>query len=878
MPKLILSKLPNPSSTVASQHYFRKLSLLIDQFNEAEPDGYLQLCLLQQIDAYSRAIIDRSETDFFEPGSKECRNPGFRQDVYKWHYQQESTENESSLHDLLQHFGIHRDASFSLKAAEYSIACARLLKIQSQDNETVHSLHKQLEDRLSLTAAGQDSSEVNGRKPNSIEQFYELMEERFLILQNLLREAHQTDAEEEASRNYNQLLMTHLKMVYLIENSDELRELLENHMAMLSLVQAEMEIRALGMSKGQHFPNQKIGPLNKRQVNNHNYFFNLSAEKEDEITLVIREEDRDNQTLEHRLLSNRVARFFAQDYGNMMRHSENHMGDHYQPIVISQLAKQGNLVQLCKKTPTEQIASEAQIYFSQITEFCQELVALDVFHPDIKLTNFLVENNRILVSDRKALLRGQKANIKDIRTSPLYTPPEIRVCVNNRQGVMRAFKSIDLLPSMSYQIGIALKEFLLKGDSPLNLLSTNLLKAVKHPSDAHLNLIVLSEALTRGIPTQRISLGTCLQMLSSDLLNLPPQQFLAKLNEVEGRDVFAIRNALTDLFHYEAISFGDLEQVLQPYGSSLSLFLDPDVEKVLLRLFKEKPISGQSFSEVGQLIETLQNLVEQNSVEDRCIYAINDALDKAEQCMKAAEATKQDHCLPLQLLKRSINQIQKDYRKYLQIIAVRKLSARIAEKPLCPEDWKSLSSCLNSYLGMDLNRESSRFKEAFTKLKTQSGKLIQKEIDNFNYQQAGFFEKLWSWLRLRPIPNRLTKEEFETNPNLKHCYDFLKSLDQSKLTHLLKDKSTFILSFLEVKENDSADKMKKLNKGSSSPKPKEEDDETATTKIANDEGATVGNKQEDQLKVEEHQKEQSSVEISLEVIAQSSTVSAQPSF
>ena len=171
------------------------------------------------------------------------------------------------------------------------------------------------------------------------------------------------------------------------------------------------------------------------------------------------------------------------------------------------------------------------------------------YHPDIKLSNFLLNDGKVLISDRKTLTDKKNPTVLDISSSPVYAAPEYKRCLTiNDEGetslnLLKARKTTLDMPSyMSYQMGMALKEFVIKSNlvsfSPTDDEEETFQKFVEwnsvsslspNPSKELQNISVLIEELTRSKPEERLSIENLNTLIKQVVL--PPEQFIQKLNE-----------------------------------------------------------------------------------------------------------------------------------------------------------------------------------------------------------------------------------------------------------------------------------------------------------------------------------------------------------
>ncbi|OCH98083.1 hypothetical protein A8135_13050 [Legionella jamestowniensis] len=806
---------PTASEAIAQKAEYLKLSTLIDQFN-ATQDELMKLMYLQQIDMYSKAIVDNCEKEFFKQPSK-LPNYGLKEAIYAWrnqdmfHPEGKPRSEEKGLQQVLQSYGIHADASILLKAVQYATAYQQLNpekaeKKSSQNfTEAQYSIEKFEKDRSAL---------------------YELLTKRYLLLARLIKNEDGVDT--QLAELCQELWEIHNDLFTLVDTSYELNEYIIEQMNLFTLSYTAIDL--IQEKFEQNFDEYDFESL-RGQVNNENLLFTLFTEKkkassaeikkdstetgERAIQLVIRQEDRNNAANEQWLQSNVIARFFIDDYATFTKQQSNREGfSIYNPVAISQFARQGNLKQVAKNIAKEPkvIAEKAQLYFSQLSAFCVELMQLGFYHPDIKLSNFLVDNDKLLISDRKAITNNQKLLASSLRTSILFSPPEFVKFVNSSQTRIssRAAKTeLDAIPFMSFQVGLALKSFLLNGRTRDHLVRVNLSTFNSANDIAYGNLVILSDALTRNIPTKRIGLDVFHTLLAPEQLMLPTEAFLKELEATAGFDPFAVNQKIKDLMQSENIEQTALDGLLKPFGKALE-FLDHDVEALLLQLFKVKTVDAISYCEYADRISTLHALSADDSTDEERIASIYQAIEEGNHLL----AQQSKDTLAARLLHKTINQVEKNYEPYLETIRIRKLTTAWKAQTLTAKHEKELNEIvgyLKKYLESSFEKKPQRLKTSFAEFKNASFGYLKANISSHNYNQAWFFEKVLAWLHIKSIPNRITRTDLETHPDLKITHFLLSNLSTSSSKKLLNgdDLLTPLLSFYDD-SSDSYQKLKKL--------------------------------------------------------------------
>jgi hypothetical protein len=261
----------------------------------------------------------------------------------------------------------------------------------------------------------------------------------------------------------------------------------------------------------------------------------------------------------------------------------------YQPVVISEFARKGDLKSYAatfKGQSPERIASEAEYFFRQLSDFSVKLIDSGHYHPDIKLSNFLTDGTRVIVSDRKTITTMETPRVSEIFSSPLYGAPEFQQCINkNGDGyTAKAYSTKLNMPSyMSYQIGMALKEFMYDSGAvslknikeeqqeTLYLQWNSIAQDIKSPANDVQNISILIQELTRAKASERLPLNHFQTLLEK--ISLPKEQFLNELNELSPQK---------DLDNNEAI------EVVKEFLNADQL--TPDLEKKLNAIANEDEI------------------------------------------------------------------------------------------------------------------------------------------------------------------------------------------------------------------------------------------------------------------------------------------------
>ncbi|HBD7467537.1 TPA: Dot/Icm T4SS effector kinase LegK7 [Legionella pneumophila] len=536
---------------------FKDITPLVIAYNNAPEDDKIQkLFYLQKINY----LLNKTQLN---------------DDLFDWI---NDAEEGGWLNELAK-FSINPNASFFLKGMQFAKAITEEIKNKPEIN----------------------SSEVN---------IYQLMQERDQLLKEVEFEKCAT---RYAEINF---LLNELAL-----NDKKTKEIVERQTEILRLVAPK--IKAI---KGESIDNLPVIPAYQTKelgnhVNNFNFKFTMSGW---DAPFVFRVEDRHELGKEQELHSYGVSKYFIEDYSVfMMRFKAEDGSTVYKPVILSQFANQNNLEEIAKQLKDgspKNIAPRIGYYFVQLTDFCLKLIETHNYHPDIKLNNFLVHNNRVLVSDRKTFTTSDNPLASDILTSPLFAPDEFLKCLLfNKEGDPVGYnrnalwKRMNMPQFMAYQLGMALKQFLIL--TQLDELPDDFRNpdhsAVSHfktPSRQIINLSLLVQELTRLDPDKRMTIKQFQTLLN--FKNLPPDAFYQKVEEVFpssqlgiAEDIEALNKVLNSDLKGEAL----LKQA-NPVFTKLSKY-DPKetrltrlAEKLAIRCFNN--VSKPYFQKLSGLIES----------------------------------------------------------------------------------------------------------------------------------------------------------------------------------------------------------------------------------------------------------------------------------
>ncbi|BCA94771.1 hypothetical protein TUM19329_11320 [Legionella antarctica] len=475
----------------------------------------------------------------------------------------------------LNAYEINADASIFVKGLQFAQAIANLAKVEPEQAK--------------------------------VKDEFQLMQERDALLRN-------NKPFEEVRDNY---IAINSQLHTLSESDHRVNEIVRRHSEILDGAKAKLDAiqKRETPPPGVPVPKYKTKVLGT-QINNYNFEFTMEGWEE---FFVFRVEDRDKLGLEQDLHSFPMAKYFIEDYAVfMMRFKSKTSLIEYRPVVLSQFANGGNLADVAKKlrkVDDKHIGSKTAHYFSQLADFCTRLMDSKTYHPDIKLTNFLVHRNLIRISDRKTFLTEENPTVSKIRSSPPYAPEQFTDCLNEDwDGYNQAAsKTVLNMPQfMAYQLGMALKEFLILTQmdeipdldafrdhdfNPAHYFTTTPRPIV--------NLSVLIQELTRPDPDKRMSIQQFKELMK--FLNHQPEQFYQKVEEKLPsstigfqEDIDAIQNLLDGTF--------PVNQFLQAANPIFNKLSDsPSVEPRLIRMAEKlatKCFEHYAKSFFNQCIET----------------------------------------------------------------------------------------------------------------------------------------------------------------------------------------------------------------------------------------------------------------------------------
>ncbi|HVT63418.1 MAG TPA: hypothetical protein VHD33_08040, partial [Legionellaceae bacterium] len=403
---------------------------------------------------------------------------------------------EESFEAHLQHYGIQRDAATLVKNIQFATAVTHL------------------------------SPSTNAQHLD----YFDALRERNQLFTN----SHLPTANDLAAYVlHNQTISEHYA------NSPELLEKVLRSRHFLALCYAKME--AIKGAVEQSFGNYQVNTLGDGLGNNKNFILQIAGEEKQ---LVIRVESRRSLATEEQLQTYPVSEYFSEDYYTIMMPFAIENEIEYRPVVLTEYVEKGALndhaISLSKTASSNEIIAETQRIFTMLNDFCLKLMDSGHYHPDIKLSNFLTDGQSIKVADRKTILNKIQPQAIDVLSTPNYAPPEYLKCLNPSGTAISPFKgrsvNLDMPQFMSYQVGMALKEFLLTGLQASDLTVEVFMQwnAIEHfissPTTAQRNLFILVQELTRYHPSDRLSIQNFQVLLAK--IHLPTNTFMQELEHL----------------------------------------------------------------------------------------------------------------------------------------------------------------------------------------------------------------------------------------------------------------------------------------------------------------------------------------------------------
>jgi hypothetical protein len=420
----------------------------------------------------------------------------------------------------LETYGINPDASFLLKGIQFAKAVSKYV-------EKTTDLNKAPE----LPQSYKDLNKTPKLPKSEVE--YQLMQERDDLLKSKF-----------LSETITQYAKISCQLSHLTETDVRLKEIVATQTRVLALAQVKLDAikgKKTVDTEGSPAPSYRTESLGAFQANNANFTLQMSTEK-----YVFRVEDRHALDVEQDLHSFPVSKYFIEDFAVFMGAFKDIIEPViFKPVMLSQFANQGDLTKVAEnlkneKAPLAKIAHSCKFYFSQLSDLCIKLIEAKFYHPDIKLSNFLVHDNLIRISDRKTLIRESNPVVFGLRITPPYAPQEVIKCLNKEwngyEADLAESTNVDMKSMMTYELGMALKEFLIRTQveefpDMVDFMDHEQTAAsyFTSPPNSIINISLLIQELTRSEPSHRLSLEQFNRLFRQ--CNVSPEEFYNRVEK-----------------------------------------------------------------------------------------------------------------------------------------------------------------------------------------------------------------------------------------------------------------------------------------------------------------------------------------------------------
>jgi serine/threonine protein kinase len=461
-------------------------------------------------------------------------------EIAKW----KNEVGKNSLEEHLQKYGIYRDSSILLQSIKLAIAVREVLDLDPLD-----------------------------RTQSSGLPLYAAMRTRNQALQQ----------EEPTNENLNTFAENNLAILQQYNSDIDLQAKIKRHERILSLTYAKID--AIQGFVEQNFAEYQSKPLGDQTGNNKNYTLSVEGESE---RVVIRVEDREQMGAESTLQTHEVSSYFSEDYAAFMMPVTVNGANTIRPIVISEMAKEAGLDAYSRKLQSvtsahpEIAVQNAQHFFTQLNDFCTKLMDAGYYHPDIKLSNFLTDGEKIIISDRKTLIKKKEPTAAEILSTPRFAAPEYMSCFDGQMvmnGLVAKSTKLNMPSYMSYQMGMALKEFMYNslGVGVIDL--EPLVSKVKNPSKEILNISLLIQELTRDNPKDRLAIKDFQTLMEK--IDLSPKEFQEEVEKALPIDKLSTQNSILAIREFATVDIISPELLEKIENIPENHFEDPRILAVL---------------------------------------------------------------------------------------------------------------------------------------------------------------------------------------------------------------------------------------------------------------------------------------------------------
>ena len=386
-----MAVLENPFNRLVLRNKPKLIALktFINKFNGLKEDDHVQrIFYLQKINY----VLNQCDFD---------------KNLYDWAANR--PDIEGSLQWFLNSYGINPDASFFLRNIQFARAVTTALEKpqdfpQAPKPDDIAKEPPQDDSPSSKPKDGPlNEEELNEKKlKKDDDRIYKLMQQCAAMLPEMPPSLPEDiDAQQkkfiELSKQINQIAIT----------NKTYKETVDAHQEILRL--AQHKIYAMKGYTEEKSSAYLTEPLNADggHVNNYNFKFKMKRWHK---MLIIRGEDRSNLEIEQHLQNYPVRKYFSDDAAIFMLEKKHDTEEiiEYKPMVVGQYANQSDLRKVARKLKEENksqliVASTLKHFFLEMNDFCLKLKDAGAYHPDIKLSNFLVHNHKLLVADRKMM-------------------------------------------------------------------------------------------------------------------------------------------------------------------------------------------------------------------------------------------------------------------------------------------------------------------------------------------------------------------------------------------------------------------------------------------------------------------------------------------
>lgn len=175
-------------------------------------------------------------------------------------------------------------------------------------------------------------------------------------------------------------------------------------------------------------------------------------------------EPGENQAIRHHLEHSPVNDYFSHAFFTSALNENTPFS-----LMLTEFCSGGDLraerARNASQTSKEDVLRLGSTRLNQLTAFCQSCVEQHVAHPDIKLTNFLINHRgQMMIADKKAFIEmNQDDSLPSTAlTTVVYEPPEVR----NRQP------NVNAEAFMTFQLGLAYYDYILLPELSADVMAT----------------------------------------------------------------------------------------------------------------------------------------------------------------------------------------------------------------------------------------------------------------------------------------------------------------------------------------------------------------------------------------------------------------------